>query len=157
MRLTLTLLALTLGFASAVSLKPYGNARFNYQVNVPANLSQNPPPDNGDGQSWQSRDGKVNVLAWGSYGPETLGVPDVRSYAAWNEKNRVADGGRITYKRLFSNAFVLSGYLKDGRIFYQKTLIKHGTEATVLIQYPATRRAEWDKASGQIAASLKWN
>lgn len=156
MRLTLMLLSLTVGSAFAATLKPYGNARFNYWAHVPADLVAQPPPENGDGQGWKSRDGKVDVRVWGSYGPEVLDRADVRSFAAWNEKSIRDDGGRITYKRLLTDAFVLSGYRKDGRIFYQKTLVKDGTEATVLIEYPVTQRALWDKLSGQIAATLKW-
>lgn len=142
--------------ALAVTLVSYSNARFNYWVHVPSDLTALPPPDNGDGQAWRSQDGRVRVAAWGSYGPGVLDIPKPSAFLAWSEKNEREGGNRITYRKLLKEAFVLSGYLKDGRIFYQKTLVKDGTAATVRIEYPLNQHAVWDGRAVQIASSLKW-
>ncbi|GAA0518851.1 hypothetical protein [Deinococcus depolymerans] len=134
----------------------YGNPRFDYWVNVPGDLGALRPPDNGNGQSWVSGDGLVRVAAWGSYGPGVFDAPSVSAWAAYTERQEVASGSRVTYRRLLPGAFVLSGYQRDGRIFYQRVLVRDGTEAAVRVMYPEARRGVWDARTARIAASLRW-
>ena len=155
-RTALLILALS-SMAAAASLTPYGNTRFHYRVHVPVDLTPLPPPDNGDGQAWQSADGVVRVAAWGSYALGVLDIPTVNSYALRREQWEKKAGNRITYRKILTGAFLLSGYLKDGRIFYQKTLVRNGTETSVRIEYPVNRRAIWDKRVADIAGTLKWS
>ena len=149
------------GPVQAASLTAYANPRFNFSVDVPRGLVRLPPPDNGDGQTWRSRDGQVRLLAWGSYGPGVLDIPRLADYAAYMVKAQQDDGGRVTYKRLLgeregNGSFVLSGFLKDGRIFYEKTLVRAGQAATVRVEYPVSARPVWDSLGAEVARTLRW-
>lgn len=148
--------ALLLGSALAVGLHPYGNARFNFWVHLPAGLVALPPPDNADGQQWRSRDGLVRVSAWGSLGPDVLDRANVPQWLNWTIRSIREQGGNVTYSKVFKDAFVISGHLKNGDIYYQKTLLRNGTAANVRLDYPVRQRATWDALVGPVAASLKW-
>ncbi|UBV41745.1 hypothetical protein LAJ19_08775 [Deinococcus taeanensis] len=151
----LVLLPLLLGAALAADVS-YGNSRFGYVVNVPSELTAGRPSDNGGGLSWSSPDGQVQVTAWGGNGPGVLGRGTAAQWADWTLRADVRAGARVTYRRLLPGAFVQSGYLRDGRIYYQKVLVRAGMEAGVRLTYPVSQRAVWDPRTGQIAGSLRW-
>ncbi|MVN88113.1 hypothetical protein GO986_15275 [Deinococcus sp. HMF7620] len=142
--------------ALAAPLTAYGNARFGYLVAAPAGLQAQRSPDNGDGQSWQSADGQVKVSVWGSHAPGVLNQATPAAWMAHSAQGWREQGARLTYRRLLPGAFVLSGFQKDGRIFYQKVLVRNGEEAAVLVVYPVARRAVWDRLAAQVASTLRW-
>ena len=148
-------LALLGGLAlAAAPLRPYCNPRFGYCVSVPSELRAMPPPENGDGLRWESADGGVSVTAWGSFGPEGLGLKTLRQYADWLLSAERQDGSRVTYRFVGRNFVVLSGHNRAGQVFYQKSLLRAGGESAVRTEYPPRLKAEWDARATQIAASL---
>src|ERR1700722_305003 len=71
MRLRLSLLAALLVCAGvAVAAQPwkrYGNDRFGVTADVPADWHAQPPPENGDGLTFLSPDGKASLAVYGRY------------------------------------------------------------------------------------------
>ncbi|WP_221088285.1 hypothetical protein [Deinococcus aquaedulcis] len=133
MRLPLLPALLLASAALGAPLEPYGNARFNYWVDVPQGLIAQRPPDNGNGQSWRSADGQVTLSVWGSHAPGVLEQASPAAWLAWTAR-----------------------FWADGRIFYQKVLVRDGDEAGVIVVYPVARRAVWDRITVQVAGSLRW-
>ena len=145
---------------AAPQTQRYCNARFGYCVSVPAGLSAQAPPENGDGQAWRSADGPahvadpVKISAWGSYGPSVLGLDTPKAYAAWLSSTEKRQGSRLTYSFFDSTQVVLSGITRSGRVFYQRVLLHAGTESAVRAEYPVQLKAVWDRLAVQMAASL---
>ncbi|MGY2892679.1 hypothetical protein [Deinococcus sp. UYEF24] len=139
---------------AAPQTQRYCNPRFGYCVSVPAGLNPQPPPENGDGQTWRGADGPVKVSAWGSYGPSVLGLNTPKAYAAWLSSAEEQDGSQLTYNFVGRTQVVLSGTTRSGQVFYQKVLLNAGTESVVRVEYPARLKAVWDKLAVQMAASL---
>ncbi|MBZ9714253.1 hypothetical protein [Deinococcus multiflagellatus] len=156
MRLPVLPALLLASAALGAPLSAYGNARFNYWVDIPQGLIAQRPPDNGDGQSWQSADGQVKLSVWGSHAPGVLEQASPGAWMAWTARFWAESGARVTYRRLLPSGFVLSGFQADGRIFYEKVLVRGGDEAGVLTVYPVARRAVWDRMTAQVAGSLRW-
>lgn len=157
---TLTALALA-PWAGAAPLTPYGNPRFNFWVDVPASLRRLPPPDNGsadngDGQTWRTLSGRANLSAWGSLAPGVYGETTVQATLNREQKQLLAGGARLTYTHLAADGFTLSGLFKSGEIFYQRSRLRGGVQITVLMTYPPTEAATWNKLVGPVAKSLRW-
>ncbi|MBL7978821.1 MAG: hypothetical protein JNN12_10815 [Bacteroidetes Order II. Incertae sedis bacterium] len=144
-------------FGASVSMaqqtKLYANARFNYSIKYPAAMIADPPPTNGDGQSYRSADGLAEYTTWGSVVIRTDTVLQEQLFMA-------SEGRRVTLKRVKPTFIVVSGYQDDGRIFYRKTiLVKANTVPGMTydyiksfeIVYPANQRTPYDKIVTEIA------
>lgn len=141
--------------ADAQDWKTYTNARFAYSVDVPlSGFEPLPPPDNGDGQAWASADGLVEVSAYGSHWSATSESFD--DYETLRRSFILSDDAEITYKRVTNDWFVHSGHLKDGRIFYSKTVALPGCDiaAHIYLVYPETLKSVMDGIVARMARSL---
>lgn len=93
----------------------YGNARFGFLLPVPPGMKALRPPDNGDGQIFETLDGKVKLAGWASFNVDGFGDVERR----WAEE--LAKGKRtITYKRKTASWYVVSGVFEDGTGFYTR-------------------------------------
>ena len=64
-------------------------------------------------------------------------------------------GAGVTYRTYRRNWFVVSP-LKDGRIFYRKTIARpNGTFVTFQIEYDETKRGVYDPAVAKMVKSFK--
>ena len=68
------------------------------------------------------------------------------------------------YERLGNNWFVLSGYDKDGKIYYQKTIYKtipwfndeeRSVTVTATLTYDVSEKSHYDKVTKHIFNKLK--
>ncbi|WP_189093533.1 hypothetical protein [Deinococcus ruber] len=123
-------------------------------MSVPSSLIALPPPENGDGQTWQSRDRQVQVLAWGSYSPAVLNLNTPHAAMVWLVSAEQQNGSRVTYRFVGSNRVVLSGFTRSGQVFYQLVRVRAGSESGVRIEYAPRLKAVWDARAAQIAATL---
>ncbi len=148
-----------LSLAAAVSAQSrfatYYNDRFFFSIEYPSDLlRQQPPPENNDGRTFRSKDGSVEMRAWGQFNALDRSLKEEYDEAIGNY------GAGVSYKRLLTNGFVVSG-TNDGKIFYQKTLFRksRGTEVfyTFTIEYPASMKKKLDAAVTRIAASFKFD
>jgi hypothetical protein len=114
----------------------YENPRFGFVIPVPPGMRNERPPDNGDGQSFVSRDGRIRLAAWGSFNVD--GFDDVE--ARWKEELAV-EGRTVTYKRKTAGWFVVSGIEADGSHFYLRHSADSKHSAGWLMTYPASDEA----------------
>ena len=157
MRKVIFLFFVFLAFGSAAfgqtQYESYTNDRFFFSIDYPSDLlKMQAPPENNDGRTFQSEDSSVEMRVWGQYNAEFL---------ALGEKYNLALKGfdtQPTYMVLGKSSFVVSG-IKGGKIVYVKTLYRksRSTDAyyTLTIEYPVSKRKEYDSVVRHVATSFK--
>jgi hypothetical protein len=131
--------------------RSYSNARFGYTISYPAGiLIPQGEPDNHDGQVFRSRDGKAEMRVFGRYNVlnETL-----RSAFNASVAGEGGSGREVTYKLLRGNFYVVSGR-QNGKIFYEKTMLKGDTFKTFMIEYDESESATYDPITSRIVRSF---
>ena len=129
----------------------YGNSRFEFFVEYPTDLLEpQPESDNHDGRIFTSTDGSVEMRVWGSTNALSRSVAEEFKAAVENETG-------ATYKKAGTDWLVISG-TKNGKIFYRKSIYNKGSDsfATVLIEYPKSKKKAYDKMVRRVANSLKF-
>jgi hypothetical protein len=134
-----------------VTYRTYANARFKYSVSYPAGLliPQGEAP-NGDGQVFRARDGLAEMRVFGRYNvqSETLRSAFNSAVAGEDPSGRV-----VTYKLIKGHFYVVSGR-RNGKIFYEKTMLKGDTFKTFMIEYDESESATYDPITARIARSF---
>ena len=128
--------------------KTYANARFNYSISYPANLLiPQGESDNGDGQVFRASDGRAEMRVYGRHdvNNETLRALFSQVSREW--------GDGVTYKVIRQNWFVVAA-LVNGKIHYQKTMLRRGVFKTFEIEYDSSRRSTYDAATARISKTL---
>jgi hypothetical protein len=129
----------------------YLNARFGTAIDYPAHVFSvaDPEPENGDGQSFHSTDGRAKLAVWGSY---NAGEHTPQSYL-----DEIVKPEGVTYKRATPHFFAVSGR-RGGDVYYQRCNFapKPGdTIHCVTLNYPAGQAATYDGITGEISKSLR--
>ena len=98
--------------------KTYTNVRFQYHICYPTDLMvPQGEPDNGDGQKFLAHDGAELIV----YGSNNAMDQSLKKVLADTESNLAGPSGKVTYKKLKANWFVVSG--QNGQtVFYSKVL-----------------------------------
>jgi hypothetical protein len=128
--------------------KSYANARFSYSISYPADLLiPQGEAANGDGQTFRAQDGRAEMRVWGqnNVNGETLRAAFTRTVTEW--------GDGVNYKVIKGDWFVVSA-LVNGKIHYQKTMLRRGVFKTFLIEYDATHRATYDPVTTRVSKSF---
>ena len=143
--------ALALASLAPPAYKTYHNVRFGYRIDYPADLRPQPEPDNGDGRRFVSADGQTVLTAYASYNALDDGLATDRRIAqqSWREKHAT-----LTLDQLTRTGYVLSGQVQ-GRIFYEKTVLKNNTLTTFLWEYPAGQKATMDAVIRHTVQTLQ--
>lgn len=152
---SLLFVVLSVTFAIAQSkYTTYSNARFGYSIQFPLGLLEmQAESDNGDGTTFVSKDGSVEMRVWGQHNALSRSV---RTEYAEALKRADTD---FTYKSLLKNGFAISGTAGD-KIYYQKTLYragKGGVFYTFTIEYPMSERVKYDAVVQRIVRSFKFD
>ena len=124
----------------------YTNARFGFALPVPPAMKAQRPPDNGDGMEFNSLDGKVKLIGYGSFNIDGIGDVEARWNSALEEPNRT-----ITYKRKTEGWYVVSGVTKEGVGFYERYTANSKYCAGWSIAYPQAEEAKYAKWVERIA------
>jgi hypothetical protein len=125
--------------------RTYSNARYGFSIAYPVGvLLPQGESDNGDGQKFASKDGSATLLAFGSNRLDRSLQDEFQSA----QENRT-----VTYKVLKRDMFVVSG-TGNGKIFYQKTLLRGDAFKTFIIEYDEGERATFDPITSRIARSF---
>lgn len=134
---------------NAVLYDVYFNGRFTYFVEFPlALLIPQGEPDNGDGQRFIANDGRAQMAVFGSH--NTLGMTIEQAY----QQAITFAGTQPTYQVLRDDWFVISGYLPNGRIYYQKTFLIEDIFRTVWLEYQPELRRLYDAVTERVSRSL---
>lgn len=137
------------GAALAQDYRTYVNARFGARASVPANWRADRPPENGDGQRFNSPDGKASITISGIYH-----IDDTIREAI--ESRAKPDGATVTYVKRDPRAVVASGLIGD-RIFYTRSILSCADTIwnDLWIEYPAADKAKYDALVKRVSGSLR--
>jgi hypothetical protein len=141
------LLLSKLPICAQVSYESYCNSRFAYCIDYPTALVPQGEAGNGDGQRFISKDSKVSLAVWGQF--------DALSHGIKGQIKMDSEDKKITYKVLKTNWFIISGYTKEGNIFYQKTMLIDDTFKTFVWEYPPAEKAVYDRVCARLVSSFK--
>ena len=129
--------------------KTYTNARFKYSIGYPADLLiPQGEAENGDGQIFKEKDrSSVEMRVYGGYNVsnETLRSRYAELIRKWNN---------VTYKVIRRDWFVVSAMV-NGKIHYQKTILRGDVFKTFEIEYDAVRGSTYNDVTDRIAKSFK--
>lgn len=126
----------------------YINARFGFSIDYPSDLVAKSSPDNGDGQTFESKDGTVDFGA--------SGINNVQSFTPDEYLKQIVlpTINNVTYQDQGSNWIIVSW--DDGNtIGYEKDIIGTGSINTFYIKYPASRKAEFDAIILHMSQSIE--
>ena len=140
------LLLNAVGALAQETYKSYCNSRHGYCISYPGSLILQSKASSGDGDSFVSEDGQATLTVWGA--SDSL---QKELKAGYKSSMR---GKKVTYNVLRKNWYVISGYTKQNRIFYQKTVLLNGVLKNFLLEYPTAKREVYDKTCRLIGNSL---
>lgn len=129
----------------------YANPRFGTIADYPADLFtvQNPPPENGDGATFRTADGRPQLAIYGAYNVDN---DTPASYVAKYEELKSA-----AYKRVSSGFYVVSG-TSGADIYYDRCNFPPRNDDVlncIHIVYPADEKALFDPIVARISKSLR--
>jgi len=128
----------------------YCNTRFEYCISYPQGLlDPQPEADNGDGRKFLNSDHEVVMLVYGQNNAQ-----DETLAGKYAEETAAKPGRTVTYKVKKTGWFAVSG-MENRRIFYKKTIFRNGQFLTFRIEYPETKRKQFDPITSKISASFK--
>ena len=128
-----------------ITYRTDSNARYGFSIVYPVGiLMPQGESDNGDGQKFVSKQGSATLLAFGSNRLDR----SLRDEFQSAQENRT-----VTYKVFRADMFVVSGHA-NGKIFYQKTLLRGDVFKTFIIEYDEEERGTFDPITARIARSF---
>ncbi len=132
--------------------RTYINPRFATIADYPAAIFTRlePPPENGDGQTFTDKDGTAKLSIYGSF---NSGDYTPRSYV----DELIRPRGAIAHERIAKNFFAVSGQ-RGETIWYQRCNFQGGGMGVIhcfVLEYPAKQKPQWDPVVARIAASLR--
>jgi hypothetical protein len=149
--LTTVAIALSAAYASAAEWSRYGNARFNYWIDIPPGFSKVKEPDNGDGGVSVSSQGNAELRVWGGY----LTQGDFKGETKWRTDQDRAGGWTIAHQKQQSKWAVWSG-AKGERIFYERAIpICDGAAAYFRLEYDKALAKSFDPIIQRLGSSLR--
>ncbi len=133
-----------------IAYKTYRNARFAYSINYPSSLLiPQGESTNGDGQKFASKDGRAELIVYGSNN-----ALDQTLQQAFDEAKGASGNRVVTYQTMKHDWFVVSG-TEGGKIFYQKTYLRGGVFKTMRIEYDEQLKTTYDAITTRVSLSFK--
>ena len=130
----------------------YCNGRFAFSIDIPTQiLIPQPPPTNGNGRRFVSKDGSAVLRVYGSSNHLRKKLID-----RYVEESNLSDKPAqtlVTYKVIKDDWFVISGYEGD-KIFYQKEFLVDDQFKTFIFTFPHSKRAIYEPLIAGFAASF---
>ncbi len=134
----------------------YHNDRFGISGLVPMGYLAQPAPDNADGRTFRSADGRVTLAIYGSH--DSMGdLPSYRRFLTELQE----ENGSVTYQAGGSDWFVLSGYDGDGQIYYLRVEQGNACDgapayAHLHVTYDESARAQVDHLLAELGRGLRF-
>jgi hypothetical protein len=128
----------------------YSNPRFGATADYPADLFtlKDPPPENGDGQTFHTADGRAELTI---YGTNNIDGEPPGTYVSKHVS--LAD---VSYKKVGADFYAVSGQ-RGAAIYYERCNFPN---LDVLVcfytSYPAAEKAMWDAIVTRIGQSLRF-
>ena len=126
----------------------YTNLRYGFTVFWPSSFRAQPPPANGDGQTWTSPDGQVLLSAYGA--------GNLSNYSPGQDEAIDARSMSVVYENISGNVVTVSGYKDNGQtIVYQRDVVGPGAIDTLYWSYPADQKKRWDAVVTRTAMTFR--
>jgi hypothetical protein len=127
----------------------YLNPRFGAAADYPADLFtvKDPPPENGDGQTFHTADGRAELSIYGSYN-----IDGERPEAYVQRHVSLRD---VTYKKIGADFYAVSG-TRGATVYYERCNFPDNDMLSCFyVSYPAAEKAKWDPIVTRIGRSLR--
>ncbi len=133
--------------AEARTWRSYTNVRFQYHICYPDDLLvPQGESENSDGQKFLAADGG-QLAVWGSNNALDESLKDA---LATDESRLAGESGKVTYKVLRKNWFVVSGQ-NGATVFYAKTVYSHGQFKSFELTYSSSAAAVYEPVIRRLA------
>jgi hypothetical protein len=131
----------------------YTNPRFGFAVDYPTFIKLEPPPENGDGQTFSYFD-KISIKAWAIHNVGNDTIETLAKNAAKDQVDPKDDPKKaITYQAKSKDGFVVSG-TRGSKIFYLKERLVDGVVYAVLLEYDTSVKLEMGPIVTHVAESF---
>jgi len=128
----------------------YANPRFDYSAEVPPGFRLTQESDNGDGATFESRDG-ARLLIFGAFVDDGAFAADTRQRIIWDSQK----GWQITYEKVTPGWASYSG-AKGGDIRYSRAVtLCDGSAAHFQLTYPRTALKAYNNVVDRMVKSLR--
>jgi hypothetical protein len=131
--------------AAPAGYRQYANPRYGFTTLWPTSLTEQPPPENGDGREWTRDGGTVSMSAYGSN--------NINADTPAEDLRAISSGLRVTYSIITGNIVTISGYKNDA-IVYERDVVGASSIDTLLWQYPSAQRDTWQAATTKTALTF---
>jgi hypothetical protein len=108
---------------------------------------KDPPPENGDGQTFHTADGRAELSIYGSYNIDGERPEDyVQRHVSLRD---------VTYKKIGADFYAVSG-TRGEAIYYERcNFPNHDVLTCFYVSYPAAEKAKWDPIVARIGRSSR--
>ncbi len=136
--------------STAKNWKTYTNPRFGTSIDYPAFLFEAlPPPENGDGRTFKSKDGRAEFLIFGSHNALEQTVKELFADQLMSDTYEA-----ILEKALQNNEYFLKAR-SNGKIIAQKVILDAaGVFHTFKLSYPEAESAQYDLILKRMVVSF---
>jgi hypothetical protein len=141
--------------AMALDWSNYANARFGATIDIPPGFVNDvPEPENGEGLTFHSVDGKAELLVWGN----NLVDADFNQDVAAQLKSDTEDGWNISYAAgVAGDGWQVYSGTRNGRLLYVKSIsfCKNTQALHFRIEYSEAQKTVYDPIVKRLGKSLK--
>lgn len=128
----------------------YSNPRFDYSADVPPGFTLAQESDNGDGATFESKDG-ARLLIFGAFVEEGAFAADIRQRIAWDTQ----EGWHITYEKVTPGWASYSGAKGSDILYSRAVALCDGSAAYFQLTYPRKALKAYNNLVGRMAKSLR--
>ncbi len=128
----------------------YANPRFGYSAEVPPGFTLTQESDNGDGATFESKDG-ARLLIFGAFVEDGAFAADIRQRIVWDNQK----GWQITYEKVTPGWASYSGARGAGILYSRAVALCDGSAAYFQLTYPRKALKAYNRLVGRMVKSLR--
>ncbi|PZM17318.1 hypothetical protein CPY51_02535 [Rhizobium tubonense] len=143
-------LLVSAGPVSASDWWPYDNARFGYEIELPAEFGLAARPDNNDGLTLAPPDKSARLLVFGTH----MFDGNFATEAKIRMSLAKGDGWQISYSKTTSRGMSFSGIRQDRIVYVRGVALCNGGAAFFQMDYPKAAMQRYDAVVMRLVRSL---
>ncbi|WP_426123507.1 hypothetical protein [Pararhizobium sp. PWRC1-1] len=128
----------------------YANPRFDYSAEVPPGFKLTQESDNGDGATFESKDG-TRLLIFGAFVEDGAFAADIRQRIVWDNQK----GWQITYEKVTPGWASYSGARGADILYSRAVALCDGSAAYFQLIYPRKALKAYNGLVGRMVKSLR--
>ena len=125
----------------------YANSRYGFRVDYPESFMPQQPPENGDGLSFKSEDGKATLVVSGGNN-DGFTLKEEFDTAIKNVQ------GKLGYNKIGGSWFVVT-WTDGNNVGYTKEFVGPGSQNSFTITFPVEQRPQYDSVVTTVEKSFK--